>query len=195
MRSLTCLFALGTALSVSFAAGRAVQPEPNGKAMTKQPAWATTPEYTAFPELQIKTMEDYKNLVGRMEKEIPRKIPENGTAVEKIKTAQFNEGIAYLLRFRILIETGAYRPEEYREFLSMANDVFRVAAELEPTDAKKLKWHEMRVQNMSDGERFVSMRVKSGTDPVRQLNLARYARLQAEAELAELKERISKAKP
>ena len=74
----------------------------------------------------------------------------------------------------------------------MTSEVFRVAAELETTAAAKVPYLEGRVIVMKDAERFAEARVSSGTDPSHQLNLARFYRLQAEADLLILKEQLVK---
>ncbi len=64
-----------------------------------------------------------------------------------------------------------------------SGDVFRIAAEPEPTVAGKRGFYEDQVAFFKELERFTMMRVNTGADPVHQSNLARFYRLDAEADL------------
>jgi hypothetical protein len=95
---------------------------------------------------------------------------------------------------RTRIEIGQYRSEQFAEMVRVATDVFRIAMELEPTPAAKIGYYEDLVAVFKEIERFTTMRVNAGVDPPQHENLARFYRLQAEADLIQLKESLKGGK-
>jgi hypothetical protein len=75
----------------------------------------------------------------------------------------------------------------------MLGHVYRAAAELEPTPAGKFAALETRVLALKECERFTEARTSAGNDPPQQLNVCRFHRLQAEADLLRLKEQLAPA--
>ena len=70
------------------------------------------PAYTAFPDLKAplppkkgEGTDDKKVLAKLLEKH-PRPIPEEASALTKVRTAQLNEGVEHLLKFRIRSDVG-----------------------------------------------------------------------------------------
>jgi hypothetical protein len=155
--------------------------------------------FTAFPEIQVpmkqaegrkEPMPDYDKLFARFSSKHPRPIPADATPLVKVRTAQVNEGVLYLVRMRTRIQIGQFRSEEFVEFVHVAADVFHIAAELEPTVAGKRGFYQDQVAFFKEVERFTTMRVHAGTDPGHQTNLARFYRLQAEADLIEFQQSL-----
>jgi hypothetical protein len=65
-----------------------------------------------------------------------------------------------------------------------------VAAELEPNPAEMVAILVERMSVFNDAERFTEARVNADTDALQQLSMARFYRLQAEAELIQAKEQV-----
>ncbi|MBX9622230.1 MAG: hypothetical protein K2X82_00290 [Gemmataceae bacterium] len=124
----------------------------------------------------------------------PRPIPADAPPLTKVRIAQVNEGVAYVISTQRLIEQGQFRSTEYFGFLKMAVEVFRAWAELEPTPAGKVGAYEDRVVVMKLAERFAVARVQAGTDPPQLLHESRFWRLQAEKELLLLQDELKAAK-
>jgi hypothetical protein len=187
MRTLVLALAFGSAIAFA-------QPDPKPNGPPKKEAWADPPAHTEFPELRVATVKESEKLIADLKANYPRPIPAAGTPLEKVRTAQLNEGVAFIVKFKMLIDAGAYRPEEYGSFIDAIGSTCRVEAELSAGPKAKLAAAEHRVRLMSLLEEFARRRVESGTDPSRQLNRARFERLQAEAELLVLKEQLAKEK-
>jgi hypothetical protein len=155
---------------------------------------AKAENFTAFPEIQVPMkhevrggrhvpVPDRDKLLARFKANHPRPIPAGATPLVKVRTAQVNEGVPYLLSALTRIEIGRYQLGEFDEIVGMAANVFRIAADLEPTAAGKRGFYQDQVAYFKGIERFTAMRVQAGNDPFHQSNLARFYRLQAETDL------------
>jgi hypothetical protein len=158
------------------------------------------PAYTAFPEIALPNGPDGKPAPftdwGRCLARLPgasRPVPTDAPPHDKLWAARVNEWRVYILRVQTRIEIGQYRSEEYFQFLNEITGMYEQAAELEPTAAGKIAAYEARLLVYKESERFMVARVLAGHDPPHQLNLIRFDRLQAEADLIQLKERLDEA--
>lgn len=140
---------------------------------------------TPLADLRINRKEEFTKILDNLQREFPRPIPKNGTELERLRTEQLNEGVAYCLRFKSVMDAGGeYTSEEFEEFFGVISKTFLVGAELELQRPAKLKWLELRVQTYSYYELHISSRVNAGgPEPARRVNLARFKRLQAEVDL------------
>ena len=180
------------------------KPTPPGKrtAINREIIRANSPEipYTAFPELKPPTIELQENkdphsnrYPGYVEKNTAPLPPlptlmANDSPLRKVLLAQVREGLAYLAYMKEIISIGSWNQTFFPQYLRITNDVFRVAAELEP--AKRMPWYETRIRRLKAVEQFMLMRVKKGTAPPHALDLASFVRLQAEVDLLKLKAEV-----
>jgi hypothetical protein len=152
------------------------------------------PAFTAFPKITMPMKEvqlgdrkgmwpDFEKVYSRLTAGYPRPIPANAAALAKVRTAQVNESVGYFRgivpRFGLTEAEGDFLPE----MLHVSNDLFRVAVAAEPTAAGKQGLFEDRVALFKYFERVTQSKVDAGASPPHRLNLARFYRLQAEAEL------------
>ena len=142
------------------------------------------PYYTAFPDLNIRTREEFEKKF-----DLPP-LPVLGTdppTLRKLQFEQFQEALAYVERLEERIRMGTYSPDEFLMLIQMETRCHRVAAELEDTVAKRIPWYEASVRRLKELERYIQLRVNIGTDPPQRLHQVRFERLQAEADLFKLK--------
>ncbi|QJW96183.1 hypothetical protein [Frigoriglobus tundricola] len=111
----------------------------------------------------------------------------NAPALRKVRVEQYQEGSDCLERLKVIIRTGNYRPQDFCEYVRVATEVYRAAAEMEDEPARRVPWYEARVRKFKEVERFIRLRVEIGTDPPDRLDVVRFHRFGAEAELLELK--------
>ena len=155
--------------------------------------------FTAFPEITVPMKQvdggkepapDHDKILSRFKAKHPRPIPADAAPLIKVRTAQVNEGVFYLLRMQVRLQIGQFRDEEVRELIRLAADLFQIAAELEPTVAGKRGYYQDQVAFFKEIERFTAKRVRTGTAAPHQLNLARFYRLEAEAELIKFQQSL-----
>ena len=155
--------------------------------------------FTAFPEITVPKKEveymgrkgtrpDFEKVYSRLTTGHPRPIPPDAAPLTKVRTAQVNESVGYFRgivpRFGLTESERDYLPE----MLHVSNDLFRVAVAAEHTVAGKQGLFEDRVALFKFFERFVQTKVNLGARSPLELNLPRFYRLQAEAELILLQE-------
>lgn len=151
-------------------------------------------DFTAFPKITVpmkqvdrggknEDVPDYDRLFARFAAKHPRPIPADAAPLIKVRTAQVNEGVLYLMRMRPRMEIGPFRPEQFAVLVRLAGEVFRIAAELEPAVAGRRGFYEDQVAFFKELERVTGKRVRTGTVPPQELDLARFYRLEAEADL------------
>jgi hypothetical protein len=157
------------------------------------------PHYTAFPDLKPRAVELVEEesasggtkLVARYKDAVPMPpLPVVGVdapLARRVRVEQVRAGLAYLDPRRELVPEWGWVESAFRERLRVVAEVYRVAAELEDTPAKRVPWYEARVIVLKDIEQFIARRVPRGVTPPQYLNRVRVARLQAEAELLALK--------
>ena len=141
------------------------------------------PDYTAFPDLKP---------AGIELPPLPA-VAADAPPLRKVQYEQAQAGLAYLAHTKEVIRVGNWDKSFFREYLLMSEETFRVAAELEDKPAKRVPWYEARVRGLKEFEQFTELRVRSGTEPPQGLPAARFARLQAEADLLKLKAEVEKA--
>jgi hypothetical protein len=158
------------------------------------------PAYTAFPEIRLPNGPDGKpTVVTDWDRRLARlpgasqPVPADAPPHAKLWAAQVNEWRVYILRVQTRIVIGQYWTEEYFQYLNEIAGMFEQAAELEPTAAGKIAAYEARLLVYKESERFMVARVESGNSPPQELNRIRFDRLQAEADLILLKERLDEA--
>ena len=61
--------------------------------------------------------------------------------MQKVRLAQVSEGLAYLDYVKDVIRIGSWNAEYLDEYTDMATEVFRVAADLEESPAKRVPWY------------------------------------------------------
>jgi hypothetical protein len=144
-----------------------------------------------YQKNQSRVWGDYqKKLTKRLTAGFPRPIPADAPLLTKVRTAQVNEGAAYLLQTFEVIMVGRWTPQDFYNLVKVMNDVYRVAAELETDPVEKVAVLSEQVLMFRDAERFTQARAEAGADSPQQLNMARFYRLQAEADLIQAKERL-----
>ncbi|HUR55278.1 MAG TPA: hypothetical protein VMZ71_14180 [Gemmataceae bacterium] len=126
---------------------------------------------------------DYEKLFAQVVGQFPRPIPKDAPALTKVRIAQVNEGMAYILKFKTQIDIGQFTASGYLEYLKMVCVTFQAAALADSDPAKKRAAYEAQVILMREMENFTKMRVDAGAEGSQQLNQTRFYRLQAEAEL------------
>src|SRR5438045_2573705 len=147
--------------------------------------------FTAFPEIRPpappeakpenveefpRVVEDhFKAMHKRLLAGFPRPIPADAPPLVQVRTAQVNEGAAYLLQTWHVVAAGRWTPQDFYNLVKVVDDVYRAAAELEKTPADKAALFAERVAVFKDVERFTQARVDVGTDPPQQLNMARFS--------------------
>jgi hypothetical protein len=153
------------------------------------------PEYTAFPDLKTPAADaprgpDPAKLFGRLTRGHPRPVPADAPPLRKVKLAQLNEGAEFLLRSHkgLHNQNQGWRPAVSLDSIRVtAEDAYRLGAELAEGPAEKVGWHEDRVVVLKWLEQLAEARMQTGTDPPQDLNRMRFYRLQAEADLLEMK--------
>jgi hypothetical protein len=171
-------------------------------AQPKQAGEDRNASFTAFPEIAIPKKNDEREgfkgnvtdldrLFARLCEKHPRPIPPNAPALVKVRTAQVNEGARYLIRTSTRFELGTFR--DFSEMVRVTSDVYRAAAELEPTAAGKTGYLEDRVAVLKFVEELVIHYVREELSPHSQ-QIATFYRLQAEADLIQLKESLKGGK-
>ena len=113
--------------------------------------------------------------------------------LHKVQYEQMREGFEYIYRVRAL-DAIQGRGSDYQYNVAVTAEIYRLAAELEETPAKRVPWYEARVRAFKEIERSFRNRVNIGTQPPQGLNLIRMERLKVEADLLKLKEEVEKAK-
>jgi hypothetical protein len=200
----TCLLFLVGVLTASVGTG---QPPDAPKEVKIIPPRADRPKQaidTAFPDLkpprelkEAKQPDGTTKLVWEENRVVPLPpvpvIAANDPPLRKVQFEQVQEGLDYLARIKALEKVVGAGPD-FLANLAMASATFRVAAELETDPAKRVPWLEARVRALKEGEEFTAVRVKSGGVSPQHLNLARFERLQVEADLLKLKAEIEKPK-
>jgi hypothetical protein len=163
------------------------------------------PAYTAFPDLKPPPMPggdepDREAAWAAYDKAmaglVTPKLPAPAAAPTPLQRVQFEQvraGAAYLEKMRHVIAIGRWEPEFFAEYLKVAAEVHKVAADLDGTPAGRVKCYEARVVLMKELERFVGRRQDANVDPPQHLDLARFHRLQAEADLLKLVAEAEKA--
>ena len=196
-----CLLLLVGGLAVSTGSG---QPPEAPKNLKIVPTKWSRPDYTAFPDLKPPTSErkevkkaDGTTVIVVEEKgvvplpEIPA-LAADAPPLRKVRFEQLHAGLSCLARMKAAFDIGHYTPSDFQDYITTAVDTYRVAAELEDKPAKRIPWYEARIRKLKEFEQFTSLRVNNGTAGPRALDLARFQRLEAEAELLKLKEEVEK---
>jgi hypothetical protein len=192
----TSLLVLGAALAVSVGHG---QPDPELPVLA-----GVRPYFTAFPDLKptqrpaaVKAPNGATRIILSKGDEValPRlpAIAADATPLRKVQHEQIQEGLAYLARVKEVARLGADDPRDLRA-VAVASEVCLLAAEMEETPAKRVPWFEARVRVLKDGEEAVHTYALQGVLSISALNLVRFERLRAEADLLKLKAEVEKAK-
>jgi hypothetical protein len=150
-----------------------------------------TESFTAFPDIAPPPVEPQgEKLFKQLFAGFPRPIPDGATPLTKVRIAQANEGAVFAFKAYQLLICGNWAPGNFQEFAQVTAEAYRVAAELEATPAGKVAVFEDWVASLKGVERTIDARVDAGTDAPQRRNQARFWRLQAEAELLLLRERL-----
>jgi hypothetical protein len=155
---------------------------PDGKKAGPKAAGANLP-YTAFPDLKPSA-------------ELPLfpVVAADAPPLRKVQAEQVREGMAFLANVKETARLGVSDIDTLVGAQIFAADVYRIAAELEDTPAKRVAWYEARVRTMKEAEQTIEQGVRSGVSTRQNLHALRFARLQTEADLLLLKSEIEKAK-
>lgn len=196
MLTRACLLVFVSLLAASAGSG---QPTDKKKQLRPPPIPADRlpagpPFDTAFPDLKPRIPDEKYNVPDLPLPPFPV-LAADAPMLRKVQYEQLREGLSYLYRVETRIQLGAFDQGSFREYLLMTEVVFRAAAELEDTPAKRVPWYETRVRILKELERFTKLRVDLGGAPPQDLHSARFARLQAEADLLKLKAEAEKAVP
>jgi hypothetical protein len=160
---------------------------------------------TAFPELKLpapprdgQNYERYRKereeLFAKLLKDVPAP-PKELTLLQKVQYEQLQAGRTAIRKIEESIEIGRWDSAYFKEYISLLGEVDKLAAELQPTLAARIKYYEVRVLRFKEFERFMSIRVDLGNDAPHVLHVSRFARLQAEADLLKLKELLNPSIP
>jgi hypothetical protein len=178
-RSFLLLF--GAALAASVGSGG----QPGSPA--NEPKAREAASYTAFP--------DIKPTAGKKDAVPLPPLPAVGAdapPLRRVMAEQLREGLAYLRQSEEIIRLGAGDLALLRDYTYMTADVFRVAADLEENPTKRVPWYEARVRKLKEFEVSVEKGLQRGVLPSQALNVVRFQRLQAEADLLRLKAEVEK---
>jgi hypothetical protein len=155
--------------------------------------FAPDPALTAFPDLKVPLRDapggqetDFGKALGRLAA-YPKPIPPDAPPLRKVKLAQLNEGAEYIKKTHQVFQVGRWMPQDLYELMRTTAEVYRVGAELADNAAEKVGWYEDRVVMFKVMERFTDARVHAGSDPPQAMHLIGFWRLQAEADLLEVK--------
>jgi hypothetical protein len=159
------------------------------------------PAYTAFPYVKPpdrpklegltgdevrRARDDFNKQSRELEtKNLPPKLPNNPTLLQRVRHEQICQGVIYATRVREVIEIGRWDSAYYQEYVTTLADLYRVAAEYETSPSARIEHLKTGVVVMKEVERFITTRVQIGTDPPQRRNSATFHRLQMEAELLE----------
>lgn len=187
------------------------QPVPPAGPKRAQNPWSGPPklgpEGSAFPELKPPTGPEGKDVTPEaiakyqrelndlLFKDIPAALPKNPTPLQRVRYEQAREGIQALRLIKKNIEIGNWTSQELGGLLTLATDVHRVAADLEPTTAGRVRCYERRVILFKEIERFCGIRFEAGSGPHQDFGGVLFRRLQAEADLLTLKSKIEDVGP
>jgi hypothetical protein len=162
------------------------------------------PFFTAFPDLKpptvvIRTEKGDPSFppytIAEVKDAIPLPTPvlaTNAPTLRKVQFEQVQTGLHYLIPINPLLGTNRWWSDPYfREYLDIAMETYRLGAKLETTTAGRVPWYEARIRWLKRLEASIETSVSEGQNPPQQLNLARIARLQAEAELLELQAEVT----
>jgi hypothetical protein len=146
--------------------------------------------YTAFPDIKPGTG-DKKDDVALPP--LPA-VAADAPPLRKVQFEQLKEGLDFLRKSEEIMRLGAGDVAMLRDYAYVASDVYRLAADLEDKPARRVPWYEARVRKLKEFETSVERGWRRGVMPSQALNVARFQRLQAEADLLRLKEEVEKAK-
>ncbi|QJW96182.1 hypothetical protein [Frigoriglobus tundricola] len=183
----TCLLLCVAAFTISVGSGQPLDGNKEGPKLR-----TVRPTYTAFPDLKSRNWSEIKDGKAAPVPPAPA-IAADAPPLLKVRYEQFQEGLAFQDRVEEIIRLGVYDSRSFREYLSMTTETYRLAAGLEEKPAKRVPWYETRVVRLKEFEKFIEMRVQNGFDPPQNLHAARFSRLQAEADLLQLKAEVEKA--
>jgi hypothetical protein len=194
------LLALAAALSAPVGTGQPTPPKVEVKPRDVKPT------YTAFPDLTPATRE--RRTVAKADGQPAVVVVEKGAAplpplpklaadsppLRRVQYEQLKEGMTYLTQTEEIIRLGAWDIELLRDYAVVASAVYAVAAELEESPTKRVPWFEARVRKLKEFEGYVERGVRAGGAAAQSLNVARFQRLQAEADLLRLKADVEREK-
>lgn len=198
----SCLLFLTGTLAVSVGYG---QPREGKDGPPKTPH--DRPYYTAFPDLKPPTYERkvVKNPNGTKTETIEEKggvplpplpaLAADASPLRKVQYEQVQAGLSYLFRVKEqMLHQVSGPPLNYERLIQMTTKVYRAAVELEETPAKRVPWGEARVRALKEIEERLERRALNGIESPTAVDVARFERLQAEADLLMLKAEANKAK-
>jgi len=151
------------------------------------------PFFTAFPEL--KAPEINEAMPGFLFDGFPLTIPADASPLLKVQLREANAGSAYLRIMFELVVIWKFGVRWHSEFMAIASNLYRTAAETELNSAARIPWYADRVIVLKTYEELARRDVKTGDLPPEDLHLARCYRLGAEADLLKLQEEIEKTGP
>lgn len=160
------------------------------------------PANTAFPDLKRPEWQKDGKLNPTYNKErhdlvfkdILPELPKDASPLQKVHYEQARSGILYLQEMLRVIDLGRWDAAYYNQYLNMSTQVHLPVAELYSTSQGRIRCYEARVILLKDAERFIQIRVDMGNQAPQDAYLARFCRLQAEADLLKLKESLKDKK-
>jgi hypothetical protein len=171
----------------------------------KDPPGRITPTTTAFPKLtpgtvEIRGIPEPGGVVRRAHyidtAVIPPRIPvlaADAPPLSRLRHERVLEGRACLQHIADLMRAGDWASVFFDETLETTLDTYRLGAELEPQLADRVPWYEARVRVMKEFELFTEARVRDGLEPPFRLNIVRFHRHGAEADLLVLLDEIKRS--
>lgn len=191
-------------VSLTIAVGSVQPPNPSPVRRIPSEPSKLGPAGTAFPELKPIPLPkpfirlDEKWDPGKNDSEIHRAIdallarlyPSGivilDTPLRRLRYEQVREGLAALWWFECKIAIDNWHSPDSGPYVRFVTDLYRAAGELEPTLVGRIPGFEMRVVHLKSFEAFFAARFEAGNEPQHNVELARFYRLQAEADLLRL---------
>jgi hypothetical protein len=124
----------------------------------------------------------------------PRPVPACAPVLVKLRTARLNELAEYIRLAYQVIGLGRFTPDDMRLLLAAIDEAGLTGADLEDTNAARVRWYEDRLRGLKDVERMTEWRVDAGEAQPELTNLARARRLSAELDLLRAR-RLATADP
>jgi hypothetical protein len=115
--------------------------------------------------------------------------------LRRVRLEQVIEGLTSLRHIAALMRAGDWTSAYFDETLETTLNTYRAGGELEAHSADRVPWYEARVRVLKEFELFTEARVREGNDPPHRLNLVRFHRHGAEADLLVLLDEVKKAGP
>jgi hypothetical protein len=114
----------------------------------------------------------------------------DGSLLQKIELAQVHEGAEHIRIFNWSFPILSQPPKFYIDNILAGVATYRAAAGLEPSLASRVRLYEVPLITLKRAEQYIEYLVQNGVITMSNLNIIRFHRLGAEAELLTLNESL-----